>query len=142
VHMNTTGALASQFAAPAPPCMTGVTWLADYPQYLVAIGNSQQGIAIAYGVCSASPIQVLTIQYFASGLSQTCCMYPVIPSMGAPSGQIEVVDCSETLLWGSGLTSSVNADETCMCGAVKVEESTWGRVKAIYAPEHIKAIRR
>ncbi|UCH83871.1 MAG: BACON domain-containing protein [Candidatus Latescibacterota bacterium] len=142
VHMTTAGAMASQFAAPMPTCMTGVTWLADSKIYPATIGNSQEGVAIGYGACYASPIHVLTIQYFAAGLSETCCMYPVIPSVNAPSGQIEVVNCAEELLWGNGLVSSVNADATCMCGVVKVEESTWGRVKAIYAPEHIKAIRR
>jgi hypothetical protein len=142
VHMNTGGATASQFAAPLPSCMTGVSWLSDLFAYPVTTGNSQTSIAIAYGTCLASPIHVLTIQCFASGLSETCCMYPVVPAVEAPSGQIEVVDCSFTLVYGNGLISSVNADATCMCGAVRVEESTWGKIKAIYAPEHLKAIPR
>jgi hypothetical protein len=142
VHMNTGGATASQFAAPKPSCMTGVSWLSDVFVYPVTIGNSQDGVAVAYGACFASPIHVLTIQYFGSGQSEVCCMYPVIPAPSTPSGRIEVVNCADALLYGNGLVSSVNADATCMCGSVKVEDTTWGRVKAIYAPEHLKAIRR
>jgi hypothetical protein len=69
-------------------------------------------------------------------------MYPVVPDPNASSGRIEVVDCVGALLYGNGLVTSVNGNATCMCGSVRVEQSTWGRVKALYAPEHLKAIRR
>ncbi len=142
VHMNTSGAMASQFAAPKPSCMTGVSWLSDVMVFPVTIGNSQTGASVAYGVCLASPIHVLTIQFFSSGLSETCCMYQVVAAPGATSGEIEVVDCTTNLLFGSGLVSGVNPDASCVCGAVRVEKSTWGKVKALYAPEYLKAIRR
>lgn len=141
VHVYTDGATASLFAAPAPSCMTGVSWLSDEKVFPVTVGDSQTGVAVGYGACHDWPIHVLSIRYVTSGLSETCCMYPVIPAANASSGRIEVVDCANELMFGHGLVSSVNAVGGCICGSVKVEESTWGRVKALYAPEHLKAIR-
>ncbi|UCG51329.1 MAG: BACON domain-containing protein [Candidatus Latescibacterota bacterium] len=141
VHVNTLGATASQFAAPMPSCMTGVSWLSDSPEFSVTLGNSQIGVAVGYGSCLVSPIHVLTINYFASGTSETCCMYPVIADPNVPSGMIEVVDCASNLLYAMGATCIVNPTNECRCD-VSVEESTWGRVKALYAPESVKATRQ
>jgi hypothetical protein len=116
--------------------MTGAIWLSDTPPFPILIGSSQTGFAIGYGACLASPIHVMLINYFAQGTSQTCCEYPVLPDPNVPSGQIEVVDCTQNLIFGSGATAVVNSDMTCPCGGLlKVEESTWGRIKAMYAPE-------
>jgi hypothetical protein len=134
VHVNTNGASASQFAAPMPGCMTGVTRMGETSPFL-AIGDSQTGVAIAYGACLTSPIHVLTIQYMGSGLSETCCPYPVIPHPQALSGEIEVTDCDNNLLTAGGDVSRVNSDGSCRCGTVQVEKCTWGRIKALYATD-------
>ncbi len=132
VHVLTPGATASQFAAPAPACMLGATYLSDSSPFSVVIGSSQTGVAIGYGACIAAPIHVLTIQFFASGLSTPCCYYPVVPDPNVPSGSIEVVDCTETLLTATGGLGIINPDGTCQCD-VPVQDTTWGKVKSIFA---------
>jgi len=132
-HTLTLGATACQFAAPVPSCMTAAIWLSDTALYPVTIGNSQSGVAIGYGVCLPGPIQVLTINVFGQGLSQTCCEYFVIPDPNVASGQIEVVDCANDLLFATGGVGYVNADPN-MCGCEPATEAaTWGGIKAIYA---------
>ena len=135
VHLNTLGATGLQFAAPMPPCMTGATWVNDVPNYPVTVGNSQTGVSVGYGACLTAPIHVLTIEYLAAGLSEVCCQYPVIAAPGVPSGKIEVSDCNYNVVYAHGGTSVVNPDDTCECGSIKIHETTWGRVKALYAPE-------
>lgn len=110
--------------------------------YPVAIGNSQTGVAIGYGACVPSPIHVLTINYFGGGATQECCYYPVLPDPNIASGQIEVVNCDQYLVYGNGMTSVVNPTDGCFCGGISVKESTWGKVKSLYAPAPPSATRR
>ncbi len=131
VHMGTAGATASQFAAPKPACHMGI-FLSDTGQYAVTIGSSQTGTAIGYGACLSSPIHILTINFFCQGLTGECCMYSIVPDPNIASGQIEVVDCSETLVYGSGGTSAVNPTVSCCCQCTPAKESTWGKVKSLY----------
>jgi hypothetical protein len=132
VHTNTAGATASQWAAPLPSCYLGI-WLSDTPVYAVTIGNSQSGVAIGYGVCLAGPIHVLSISLFNQALTGSCCAWTVIPDPNVPSGQIEVVDCVNALLYGTGFTSYINGNiNDCPC-TVGTEETTWGAVKSIYS---------
>jgi hypothetical protein len=52
-----------------------------------------------------------------------------------PSGTIEVVDCNSALLTDVvGLSGRINGNPTdCECDpTVGTEESTWGKVKALY----------
>jgi len=135
VHMFAPGVTASSFAAPIPQCWTGAIWIADTPPFPVTIGNSQTGVSIGYGACYPSPVSVLAINVFTQGVFQglECCPYAVVPNPSAPSGHIEVVDCLENLLYGFGLTTYVGLGSGCTCGSVNVEESTWGRIKSIYA---------
>ncbi|UCH83400.1 MAG: hypothetical protein JSW50_13220 [Candidatus Latescibacterota bacterium] len=130
VHVNAV-ATASQFSAPMPGCMVGASWLSDTGIFPVTIGNSQTGVAIGYGVCQTGNIHVLTINYFAAGLSTPCCYYPVLPDPNVPSGKIEVVDCANNLLFASGGIGIINADGSCQCD-VPTEETTWGKVKSLY----------
>jgi hypothetical protein len=134
VHTNTTGATASRWSAPMPSCMVGATFLTDQPVFGVNIGNSQTGISIGYAACLTGPIHILSMLFFGSGLSSSCCRYDVYPDPGAVSGQIEVVDCANNLLWTTGSPGFVNPDQGCVCGLVPVEQTTWGRVKSLYAP--------
>jgi hypothetical protein len=131
VHVFSSGATACQFWAPMPSCMTGAVWLSDTAQFPVVIGNSQTGVAVGYGACVQSPNLVLTINYFAVGTTQNCCYYEVQPDPHVPSGQIEVVDCASNLVFAPGGGIIVNPDQSCYC-AIRVEETTWGRVKSIY----------
>jgi len=133
VHAFVPGATASQFSAPLPACATGMIYLADSQVFPVTIGNSQTGVSIGYGACYSSPIHILTIQFLGQGLSD-CCPYAVLPHPEAPSGQVEAVDCNNQLTIATGVSSIVSTQfYDCPCGVIKVEETTWGQVKAMYA---------
>ena len=124
--------IASQFKSAIPACFTG-TWLSDTAIYPVTVGNSQNGVAIGYGVCIATPVHVLTINVFASGTTPACCVWPVEGDPNIPSGQVEFVDCDNALLVGVGQSGIINADGTCPCAdIVAVEDATWGKIKALY----------
>jgi len=145
VHTNTAGATASQFSAPKPACMTGATWLSDTAVFPVTLGNSQTGVTVGYGSCRAEPIHVLTMNYLVTDPSQSCCMYRVLPDPGLGSGKVEVVDCAFNLQYGTGNTSTVNANSSCLCGlesVIPTEQTTWGHMKALYAPESSESIRK
>jgi hypothetical protein len=132
VHATPDGATASRFAAPIPACMIGAMWISDTAAYEV-IGNSQTGVVVPYGFCLTGRSHILTINVFVEGTSESCCYYSVVPDPSAPSGRIEVSDCSETIVFGIGELSVVNGDTSCPCeGPVPVEETTWGNVKALY----------
>jgi hypothetical protein len=69
--------------------------------------------------------------FFTQGTTPQCCLYPVL---GIPSsGNVEAVDCANHLIAAYGVTSVINPSGSCTCGSVRVEESTWGRVKSLYA---------
>jgi hypothetical protein len=135
VHVETAGATACQFRAPAPACLlaSGASWLSDAPVFAVNIGDSQNGIAIGYGACLTAPIHVLTIQFFASGTTAPCCVYEVIPDDDVLSGEVEVVDCEGTIIFGVGQSGVINPDATCACvDIVPVQDSSWGKIKSLF----------
>lgn len=132
VHVLTPGATASQFAAPMPSCMLGATFLSDTAIFPVTIGGSQGGVAIGYGACLAAPIHCLTINFFGGGATLPCCYYSVIADPNVPSGNIEVVDCTETLVYATGGVGIINPNGTCQCD-VPAQDTTWGKVKSIFA---------
>ena len=133
VHIATTGATASQFEAPMPACMVGASYLSDGAPFAVTIGNSQTGVAIGYGACLSEPIHCLTINVFAGGTSTPCCIYEVIGDDDTASGQIEVVDCDENLIYGIGQSGVINATAACACvDIVADQESSWGKIKSLF----------
>jgi hypothetical protein len=137
-HTIPGGATASQFSAPKPACMTGAAWVYDTHVFDVTLGSSQTGVTVGYGACRSGPLHVLTITYAMSGPSESCCMYPVLPDPNVASGEIEIVDCGFNLMYATGANSIVNSTSTCICGLgdiVPNEKTTWGHVKALYAPE-------
>jgi hypothetical protein len=138
LHTRTDGATACQFSAPKPPCWTNAVYLSDTDLFPVTIGNSQTGKSLGYGTCRVGTVYLIAINYFIQGApAQFCCPYPVLPDPQVPSGRIEIVNCDFITLYGYGATAVVNPDASCPCESppVRVEESTWGRVKALYAPK-------
>jgi DNA-binding beta-propeller fold protein YncE len=121
VHKNTPGATAVQFSAPLPAAYTGAggIYLGDAWNFGVFLGDSQTGVAVAYdGNCLSGPIHIGTIIGFSNGLTPACTSYPVLPHPLAPSGQIEVADCSPIALTlvGQGSTATINGNAGCPCG--------------------------
>ena len=129
VHVNAIGATASQWAAPAPTCMTAVR-LADMPVFAVNFGNTTTGITVGYPTCQTGTFHIMTALYqvMAAG---PCCRWSVIPDPSLASGKIEIPDCFYAMAYGTGGQGIVNMGPSCPCN-VPTEETTWGQVKALY----------
>jgi hypothetical protein len=50
-----------------------------------------------------------------------------------PSGLIEAWDCDGNTLYPGGSFGVFNANSSCPCGVVPVEDMTWGKVKALFS---------
>lgn len=128
VHVNAIGATASQWAAPAPTCMTAVR-MADIPVFSVNFGNTTTGITVGYPVCKTGTFLIMTSLYQVVSAG-TCCRWSVIPDPSLPSGKIEIPDCAYAMAYGTGGQALVGA--MCPTCNVPVEDTTWGQMKALY----------
>jgi hypothetical protein len=151
LHVNATGATASQFATPAPWCLRG-QYLADIPLFPVVLGSSQNGVAVGYGSCRVGTFHILTMLFQMTAVTPNCCCWDVAPDPNLPSGRIEIPDCDFSLTYGTGGRAIINPSENCPCSwcaspacleafyaqttgcllPTPADESTWGRVKALY----------
>ncbi|MFH1754817.1 MAG: hypothetical protein ABIA59_03860 [Candidatus Latescibacterota bacterium] len=140
VHVYSPGATASQFRVTADAGML-MTYLAEavtapYIKIGTCAGPAGTGCAIAYGSCVASPNMVLTVQYFASGLTTPCAMFHVLPDISTipPKTSVLVTNCAvptPALLIATGGEAYVNNNGSCPCN-VPVEETSWGQIKSLY----------
>jgi hypothetical protein len=118
----------ARFMAPAPACFTA-TYLGDTNIY-PTVGNSQAGAWISYGPCLTGSVLVMTIQYYGQGTSSQCCWYDLQPYPGSSYVESQMCGGSDWL-WTHGEGIYVSTDPAENCGT-PVEQSTWGRVKAMY----------
>jgi len=126
------GMTASQFAAPKPACFQA-QYLSDTTVFPVTIGSSQTGVAVGYGACLTGAIHVLTMNFFAQGLTGECCFYTTVAHPGIPSGEIEAVNCNNEIVFLNGGIGVINPDGR-FCGT-PVVPTTWGKIKTIFANE-------
>jgi hypothetical protein len=87
------------------------------------------------GECKTPPVLVCTMLFVASGTSQPCCDYVVVPnSLPNEPYPIEYIDCTFLEQPASvGRKVTINPNPTCPCELpLQTEETTWGRVKALY----------
>jgi hypothetical protein len=135
-HTNIREATAIQFAAPVPACWVGAVWLGDVIVVGLPTGDTQNeffGISIGYMTCLQLPVYIGYMNFFTAGVAQTCCIYTAVGATGAPSGQIEVIDCDLHKLYAVGGELVINPDQTCPCTfPIPVSNNTWGAVKALY----------
>ncbi|MDH5269322.1 MAG: hypothetical protein OEY32_05290 [Candidatus Krumholzibacteria bacterium] len=106
-------AAASEFSVRLPSCWTGAAYVGEaIDPSLLAIGNPQTDLSVAYGGCRVPPVYIGRVDFFASGIASACCVFRAQPS---PSGLL-VVDCAfetHAIVAGPGIT--INPDETCPC---------------------------
>lgn len=131
VHVYTNGARESWFRLDNPACnlMTYVgetTAGVDIPENSVL-----EGIGIIYGDCLVSPILLVTVHFFAQGMSPACCYLTMVPAPFAASGRIEALDCDYNLMFPSGGQAIINPTPECSC-TYPVQGTTWGGIKSIY----------
>jgi hypothetical protein len=135
VHWTSGNVTASAFSAPKPACWTNATWVSDTDPWGWP-GSSQTGKWYSYGMCITEPrvLYLMTINYVVQGSSPPCCLYPLLPNPYEDPEHPIVVDCANNNRPVAGLVATINGNATCPCGnPVPVEETTWGRVKALYA---------
>lgn len=155
IHVVLTGSggvTAVLFGAKIPACWEGATWVRDNTalpvvtpesdgnpagDYWLSIGNTQDplGLSIAFRGCVDLPLYLGTIE-FIGGSPTPCCEFPVThPSAWDNFDTVaQVVDCNNfTEHDADGGSVRVNSGPGCECQhALATEESTWGRVKALY----------
>ena len=132
VHMFAPEANCAQFSVPVPECAFGLTWLSDDYVFPINVGESPTGIALCRGVCYSSPFHILTINYWGMGTSLDCCVLTVEPDPREVPPVLIMTDCNHDIHTAIGGSAIINPDETCPCLNVPLEETTWGRVKAMY----------
>ena len=138
VHFNST-VKGVQFKAPEPMCFTGWTLLsAGVNSSAVPVGDFRNGLAMGFANCQASPLLCVSLTYYdiagggqGGGSATACCEWPVLAS--AESGLIEIVDCSDALVYGTGQSGIFASSDLCPCGISPTENSTWGKVKSLYS---------
>lgn len=137
VHVFTPGATAAQFRV-ASLWGNAMTYLAESPTApYIKIGtcySNTGGCAIAYGGCMGSPNMILTIQFFASGLTPPCSYLQVMPDITPPAKPaVLVTDCADPphLLNATGGDVVINPQAGCFCN-IPVEETSWGQIKSLY----------
>ena len=141
---------AAQFAAPVPECWTGATWISDnVAEGYLSIGDSQDaaggGLSIAATDvvgCQDAPVYLGYIVINTTGEAVNCCAYPIVKAQGDLHPEFDgpiMVRCQEDMddLYDEAATVGgvVNSDGNCaFCptSPVPVEETSWGRVKALY----------
>lgn len=100
----------------------------------VWFGNTQDGIAVSLDACYQAPRLLVTVQYMTDGTSPSCSWLEVV---GHPDyGGVAMVDCNGSLyiqIESYKLVVIRSWADREACGLLPVEESTWGRVKALYA---------
>jgi hypothetical protein len=130
VHVNAIGASASQWAAPAPTCFSGMR-LADLAVFAVNLGNTSAGVTVGYGTCKTGTFHIMTALYQVFAPAGPCCRWKVVADPSLSSGKIEIPDCLFLMSYGTGGQGIVNMNQTCPCN-VPTEDTTWGQVKALY----------
>lgn len=108
-----------------------------YPVIYLVEPDIFGGDAFGLPECAGPPNAFARLDYIAFTPSPECAAgISVAPDPAAASGQIEATDCDGNVLLGhSGATVVVNSNpDTCPCtsGPVDAEDSTWGKVKALY----------
>jgi len=133
LHVNTTGARVSAWAAPVPTCFPAV-YLGYFTEdpFWFCLGDPETGIAISYGgECTVGTFVILKAIYNVLEPATDCCLWSVGPH--PRFGRIEGSDCDFNLILPTGGQGIINSNPTCPCGAVPTEDTTWGQVKALYS---------
>jgi len=130
VHSGHSGALGVRFSAPKPECAQ-MLFLND-TQFFTTLGNSQTGVAVAYGACLTAEVHVLTMNFFVQGGTSACCTYPIVEFPGDPQGTVTVADCAGNEASALTYPRILNPNDACCECCLPVEESTWGCVKSLF----------
>ena len=129
-HVNTTGALASEFKLIRPAGWAYQFGSRDLDFLQIGFPDADDGVAYSYITCQTGSFWLETLIYSADGSSPVCSNTVYITNVPSKTN-IEVINCSDVRLNATGGALVVNGDGSCPCN-VPVEETTWGKVKSLY----------
>ncbi|MEE9268772.1 MAG: hypothetical protein V3V49_00765 [Candidatus Krumholzibacteria bacterium] len=124
------GAGACDFMVQPGPGFLG-SWVSDTWIFATTQGTSDKGISIIFGSCEPTPTHVLTINYVGAGTSSPCSSIDVVGNTNVTPPSPSITSCVGSKNPVPVRSVVVNPDVTCNC-IVPVEETTWGRIKALY----------
>jgi hypothetical protein len=132
VHRGATGATGVRFGLAMSSGLVWAAWFAT-SDFAITGHPAGSGLTVDYGACLHGDILVAEVVYQVGG-SQNCSYLTPVAHGDATSGVIEVTLCDGSVVAGGGRPLTVNLDHCPdpWCLIVPVEETTWGRVKALY----------
>lgn len=129
VHVNASvpvcGAI---FRVVEPGCFGGTFLSIQGPFPETFMGTGAGGWIANYFGCGQTPIYFGTITYFTGPGASACCYFTLQPDL---IYGLVTWDASFQTLPATGGTLILNPNSSCMCD-VPSNETTWGRVKALY----------
>jgi hypothetical protein len=141
IHMllygDATTANTVSFYASTPACWDAI-WLGDEinDDYLpMGTTHGQYGVSITFRGCRDLPLRLGSMSFWATG-SSACCTYDAYRLPLGNVDYIEVINCGSISVPAGYESVVINPDESCGCApsaVVSTEETTWGRVKALYS---------
>jgi len=137
-HVGPEPAVSLAFAAPTPSCWTGATWLGDViSEPFLTLGNTHDtndGLAISYTACHELPVYLGYMNFVISAPAQACCLYEATWIELHPGILSASCDLPRPELRYPGARGIIiNPGPGCHCvSPVAVEETSWGKVKALY----------
>ena len=101
---------------------------------VVALGNANTGVDLAYGACFTGKLHILNAVYSVLSDPPVCSTIQVVPDPAAPSGWLEGTDCQGVRIFPGRTSVTFNNEGTCACqwDGLPIETSTWGNVKSLY----------
>jgi len=130
-HIHYDFAMGSRFMVDVT--LTDWLFLGDYWDFRLWGGHSVAGVEVYYEACLSGPTYLGFAQFFVSTSAPPCSPIGIVGTPATQSGEIEVIDCTNTWQVAAGGQGVVNPDQTCMCSPpVPVEQTTWSQVKALY----------
>ncbi|HEX5132180.1 MAG TPA: hypothetical protein VFX92_06825, partial [Candidatus Krumholzibacteria bacterium] len=147
-HHNLTSTTAVRFRIQAGPGVT-VTYVSETHPFPQTLGDTQTGITVCYGGQCLSGDQLLaTVTYMFYGTSADCSKLLIVPHPDAET--VEEMDCDfvpqQVAAWDFTLYAVPDTyacplswphvidgtPKAFGCSPVAAEETTWGRIKALY----------
>ncbi len=134
VHRFSAGAKGSDFkVVDASGLIPASQTLLGTPQYL-ALGAWNTGWVIGYAFCYNGDIPVAKLSFYAFAPPADCASISIAADPNAAQGEPLAIDCSDAENIATGGVFHFNPNGTCTdCGEPNAtQESTWGKVKALY----------
>ena len=133
-HENTPEAFWSMFRVAADGGFTGLLVSHSVPPGFFYLGDPMVDYSISYGGCRLGTFLIATLVFDGFGTSETCAHIWLddAPSSYLP-GELLTSGCSEELkIPATNGPAVVNYDDCPAWCITATEESSWGRIKALY----------